>query len=182
MNFSKSTPSISTVSSAPRAPTPSKPPPIPTSDEQYIDRQKITRIIPACRLKRLAAGAGEIEDYVNDILLVIEDDMRDAMEYKRSSSVTEIQSHFEVPNMSPKKSQMFVHYYLLTALRQAGYEPHLEVTSPDLATQRTYIHVRWVTREDIELELQMKNFIRAHTITPKLTKSKPAAATRRRRR
>lgn len=120
-------------------------------------------IIPAFKLRGQAKGDGFIEDYVNLNLALIEDDIILANERKELFATTEIPTNYDVPYMENFRAQRHIYYHTLQALKKAEYVGRLELVGRS-QHQKAYIHTRWVTKDDIEEEKYMDEFISAHSI------------------
>jgi hypothetical protein len=128
-------------------------------------------IIPAFKLRGQSKGDGFIEDYVNSNLGLIEDDIIQSNERKDLFATTEIPTNYDVPFMENFRAQRCIYYHTLQALKKAEYIARLELIGRN-QKQKAYIHVRWVTKDDIEEEKYMDEFIIAHTIKPQITGAK----------
>ena len=143
-------------------------------------------IIPAYKIKEHVQGSDFLTDYINDILLVIQDDIMQAIDSpdKKNYSITEIQTIFDIPNMSNGRAQMYIYFHILRALKKAKYIPKIKIIGTNPRTQRVYIYVRWLNDDDIEMEKYMNSFIKAHSFDKTLTEidapdAKPIARRRR---
>lgn len=154
------------------------------------ESRNIPHIIPAYKIIEQVSGASYIEDYVNEILPVIEDDIKLAIENpdKRNFSITEIQTVFDIPNMSNSRAQMYVYFHLLRALKKSEYFPRIRIENNNSTHQKVFIYVKWFSKEDIELEHYMNEYIQAHTLNKSKkyldinnVNSEPNAIKRRRR-
>jgi hypothetical protein len=138
--------------------------------KKRIEREakNIPHIIPAYRIMEQVTGVGFIEDYINDILPVIADDIQSAIESpeKKNYSTTEIPTMFDVPGMTNQRAQLYIYFHLLLALKKAKYHPKINVKGANPRTQRVYIHVVWFSTEDIEMEKYMNKFVQAHSMDP----------------
>jgi hypothetical protein len=137
------------------------------------------RMIPAYHFKSRSAGDGVIEDYVNDILRVIEDDMKQAIDNDLTRSRTEVSIYYEVPGMDNARAKKHIFFHTLRALRKAGYIPTLEEIAGPKNSPRAYIYVTWMTKEDTDYEEYMDRFIKAHS-TKKPTSQPEDKVTKRR--
>jgi len=120
-------------------------------------------IIPAFKLRGQAKGDGFIEDYVNSNLGLLEDDIILANERKELFATTEVPTNYDVPYMENFRAQRHIYYHTLQALKKAEYIGRLELVGRS-HKQKAYIHTRWVTKDDIEEEKYMDEFIAAHSI------------------
>jgi hypothetical protein len=123
-------------------------------------------IIPAFKLRKQSKGDGFIEDYVNDNLGLIEDSIISANERKQLYAVTEIPTNYDVPFMDNARAQKHIYFHTLKALKSAEYKPSLRLDGKD-HRQRAYVIVRWVTKDDIDEEKYMDEFLTAHSVQPK---------------
>jgi len=130
-------------------------------------RPKYQRIIPAYRFKQQSSGDGIVQDYVNDILRVIEDDMKQSLDNERTQSKTELATYFDVPGMNNNRAKMHIYFHILTALKKAGYVPRLEQIKLAPDREMVYLHVTWFTKEDTSHEDYMDKFVKFHTIRKK---------------
>lgn len=142
----------------------------------------IPHIIPAYKIKKKASGNGYLEDYVNEILPVIEDDIQkviDSVE-KKDYSMTEIQTTFDIPGMSNKRAQMYVYFHLLRALEKAKYFANIKILGDKPSNQKVFIYVKWFSKDDIEMEKYMNKFIQSKTIgAVNIEEKKPISRRRR---
>jgi len=122
-------------------------------------------IIPAVKLRKQSKGDSFIEDYVNDILGLIEDDIILANERKELYSRTEVPTNYDVPFMSNARAQKYIYYHTLKALKSAEYIPRLQLDGKT-HNQKAYIHIRWITKDDIDQERYMDEFLTAHSVKP----------------
>lgn len=123
-------------------------------------------IIPAFKLRKQSKGDGFIEDYVNDNLGLIEDSIVQANERKQLYARTEIPTNYDIPFMENARAQMHIYYHTLKALKAAEYEPSLQLDGRD-HNQRAFIIVKWITKDDVNEELYMNEFLTAHSVKPK---------------
>jgi hypothetical protein len=142
---------------------------------------KKTRIIPAYHFKKEHIGDGEVNDYVNDLLGTIEDDMQQAVENELNSSKTELGTLFKVPGLSIDKARLYVYYHLIKALRNAGYTPRLERLTKLNGELVMFIHVTWLSKKDTSREKYMTDYVNHYSMTPS-AKKKPTVHGRRRKR
>lgn len=157
--------------------------------KKRLDRETkhIPHIIPAYKIIEQVSGSGYIEDYVNELLPVIEDDIKNTIELpeKKNYSITEIPTVFDIPGMNNSRAQMFVYFHLLRALKKSEYFPRIHIDGKRSKEQKVYIIVKWFSEEDIELEKYMNDYIQAHSWhKPKEYQelgSKPTIIRRRRR-
>lgn len=154
--------------------------------ERRLKREEkfIPQIIPAYKIVEQVQGSGFIQDYVNEILPVIADDIQAAIDSpeKKNHSITEIQTVFDVPGMDNKRAQMYVYFHLVRALKKSEYFPKIKF-SGTRTNPRVYIYVKWFSSEDIEMEKYMNDFIQAHSFGGQETDdSEKAKPVRRRRR
>jgi hypothetical protein len=119
-------------------------------------------IIPAYTLRSQSKGDGFIVDYVNSNLGLIEDDIIQANERKELFATTELPTNYDIPNMENYRAQRFVYYHTLQALKKAEYIGKIEFVGHD-HNQKVFIHTRWVTKDDIDEEKYMDEFIMAHS-------------------
>jgi len=142
-------------------------------------------LIPAYHISKRSRGCGVVEDYVNEILSVINDDIEQALEQEKHFAVTEVQTDFQICEMRQDRAQKFVYYHVLRALRKAGYYPKIRFDGVRSQSQRVFIYVKWFSKQDCEYEEYMNKYIIAHDISKKITTSnetQPGKPIRRRRR
>lgn len=136
--------------------------------KRRIERESknIPHIIPAYQIVEQVSGSGYIEDYVNELLPVIEDDIKAVIELpeKRNYSVTEIPTTFDIPGMTNSRAQMYVYFHLLRALKKSDYFPRIHIDGTQNRKQKVYIYVKWFSDDDIKLEQYMNEYIQAHTL------------------
>ena len=120
-------------------------------------------IVPASIIRRRAKGDGILEEYVYDILKVIEADVKTAMEKGKDESRTEIQTEFNIPPLPRVKAQRRVYYYLMKELTMCDYRPEIDIVGSKSGMQRVYIYVKWMTEDDEDEESYMDQFIKSHS-------------------
>lgn len=130
------------------------------------EQKYIPPIIPAYKIVDAVKGSGFIQDYVNEILPVIEDDIQVTINSpeKKNYSITEIPTMFNVPGMSNARAQKYVYFHLLRALKKSKYIPKIDIRGTDPKSQKVFIYVSWFSKEDIEMEKYMNKFIQAHSL------------------
>src|SRR3972149_9395300 len=100
------------------------------------------KIIPAYHMIRQSLGDGFIEDQVNEILAIIEDDIKQAIDRKQTVSCTEISTTFSIPSMPNWRAQRYVYFHVLRALKNAQYYPRIIIQGKKAEDQQVYIHVK----------------------------------------
>src|ERR1700678_1658326 len=127
--------------------------------------KNIPYIIPAYKIIEQVSGLGYIEEYINDMLLIISDDIATVINSidKKNYSVTQLQTMFDVPGMDNRRAQMYIYFHLLRALKRSKYIPTLKIIGAS-NTQKVFIYVRWFSDENIKVERYMNDFIQAHII------------------
>ena len=159
--------------------------------KKEIEKERsVPNIIPAYHIVQQAKGDGFIEDYVNENLLVIQDDISQAVDNKLNYASTEVPTVFDVPGMTNSRAQMYVYFHILKALKQAEYFPRIKIIGNKSENQRVMIYVKWLSKEDVEMEKYMNKFIQAHSLEAEhkgsdgksdLSKNTPKPISRRRR-
>jgi hypothetical protein len=139
------------------------------------------RLIPAYHFKSRSAGDGIIQDHVNELLHLIEDDMKQAIENDNTCAKTEIPAFFDIPGMDKKRARTHVYFHILRALRQANYIPSIEISKTNTGTPIVHIGITWLSKEDNDLEDQMDRFIEAHRVKKLIRNTAPGAPPTRRR-
>jgi hypothetical protein len=124
------------------------------------------RIIPAYHIKAQHLGDSAIEEYTNDILSTIGDDVREAIDREQTSCRTEIPTLYSVPGMNNSRAQRYVYFHVLRALKKAHYIPHIQIKNIRAEEQKVFIHTSWLTKEDRDMEHYMDKFIIAHQVGP----------------
>jgi len=119
--------------------------------------------IPACRVRERTSGMGFIEDYVNEIIPLVEEDIENAIENEKNYSYTEIDTLFDIPYMSNKDAQRDVYYLLAMVLIKAGYYPEYRMDGRKSETQKVYILVRWKNIKDAQNDTYKDDFLRQIT-------------------
>jgi hypothetical protein len=129
----------------------------------------IPKIIPAYKIIDQVQGKGFIEDYVNDLLPVIEDDIKKVIDEaeKKNFSVTELPTTFDIPGMDNRRAQLHIYFHLIRALKKSHYFPKIKIDGTNPKTQRVFMYVKWLSSDDIELEQYMNEFIKAHSMREK---------------
>ncbi len=137
--------------------------------ERRIERESknIPHVIPAYKIIEQVSGCGFIQDYVNEIIPVIEDDIQFVIDSpeKKNYSITELPTTFDIPGMTNNRAQMHVYFHLLRALKKADYFPKIEFINRNSHNQKVFLYIKWFSREDIEMERYMNKFIQAHDMT-----------------
>lgn len=142
-------------------------------------RQPIT---PAHHIVRQGSGDGFIDDYVHEILTMVDEDVKKAVEEKRDTATTEIPTTFDVPGMINQRAQMYIYFKVLRALKQAQYFPNIRFNGKKNEEQRAFLHVKWFSKEDEEMEKYMDKFIKMHSVDQDPIAGVQQAPLRRRRR
>ncbi len=138
-------------------------------------------IIPACHIIKKSQGDGLIEDAVNEILAVIEDDVTDAIDNRKTFSKTELPTTFDIPSMTNERAQKHIYFHVLMTLKKAQYHPTYEFIGKKSETQKVFIIVKWTSKDDQEMEVFMNKYIQMHTIDENPTEIKETPRRRRRR-
>lgn len=143
-------------------------------------------IIPAYHIVRQGSGVGFIEDHVSEILLVVEEDVKRAVDERQNVAITEIPTTFDIPGMSNQRAQMYIYFHVLRALKQAQYFPNIMMQGKKAEEQRVFLYTRWFSKEDEEMEKYMDKYIKMHHVDQEIAEQtimkKDAKPTRRRRR
>lgn len=139
-------------------------------------------IKPASLVRRRAKGGGVVEEYVNDILKVIEDDVEKALEAGKDVARTEIQTEFHIPPLTRVNAQRRVYYHLVKELTMSDYTPKIEIIGNKSGAQKVYIHTKWNTHDDDDERDYMDQFLKAHSIITENTEDSCGQTGRRRRR
>jgi hypothetical protein len=142
-----------------------------------MDKHQI--IIPAYHFKKYTQSDSIIEEYVNDALRVINEDIQNAFDNEKTSAITEISTMFDVPGLTHARAQRYVYFHILQALEQAHYIPRIEIQE-----KRVFMHITWITKEDRSAELYMDKFIMDHQINKQVPidmRERPKPATRKRK-
>lgn len=123
------------------------------------------RLIPAYQIIEQVSGRRYLEEYVNDILSVINDDIQDTINDpdQKTHSVTQLQTNFDVPCMDNKRAQMYIYFHILKALTKLDYKPKIKMSGKG-RDQKVFIYVRWLTKENLILEKHMNQYIQKHII------------------
>ncbi len=134
----------------------------------------IPRIIPAYKIIDQVKGKGFIEDYVNDLLPVVEEDIKKVIDEtnKQNFSITELPTTFDIPGMDNRRAQLYIYFHLIRALKKSKYFPKLKIEGDDSKTQRVYLYVKWLSDDDVELEKYMNAFVKAHSFKEESLKDK----------
>lgn len=125
-------------------------------------------IIPAYHFKKYSHNDIIIEEYVNDSLRVIEEDIQHAFDNEKTMAVTEIPTIFDVPGLTNARAQRFVYFHILRSLEQAKYIPRIEICQNRSDVQRVFIHITWITQKDKSMEQYMDKFIMDRQINQQL--------------
>lgn len=117
---------------------------------------------------RQSNGDGFIEDYVNELLCVIEEDIKLAIDNKRNFSRTEVPTNFNVPSMPNWRAQKHIYFHTLRALKSAQYFPTILIQGAKSESQQVFIYVKWFSKEDEEMEMYMDKYIKMHSMDPEV--------------
>jgi hypothetical protein len=151
------------------------------SSNHQKHKKEFTRMIPAYHFKAKSSGDGIIQDYVNDILRIIEDDMKQAIEDDKTNTKTEVSCYFNVPGMENTRAQLHIYYHVIKALRRAGYIPRIEIIKDKNQNKKVFVLTTWLTKEDNEMENHMFNYILKHKVKKKEDPQEIKPISRRRR-
>lgn len=123
-------------------------------------------IIPAQKVVQKIIGSEYIEEYVKELLPVIQDEINRVIdiEEKKHIAVVELPTCFDIPNMSNAKAQMHVYFHVIKSLKKSGYFPKLEIIGNNSENQRVYLYIKWHSKDDIEMEKYMNSYIKAHIL------------------
>ncbi len=128
--------------------------------------------LPISVLKDKLRGDGYIEDYAEEILRDIECDIEEAIENERSSVITEVDTIFNVPNMSNSAAQRDIYYLVCVALIKAGYSPKLLCQGVKSETQRVFIMTKWKDLINLEQDKYKDEFLSKITISVRAPRKK----------
>jgi hypothetical protein len=147
---------------------------VAVKDKIKKKEKNIPRIIPAYKIIEQVQGKGFIEDYVNDLLPVIEDDIKKVIDEanKQNFSVTELPTTFDIPGMDNRRAQLYIYFHIIRALKKSNYFPKLKIEGDNSKTQRVFVYVKWFSNDDLELEKYMNSFVKAHSFKDKTLKEK----------
>ena len=124
-----------------------------------MHKHRIPKITNANVVMNRISTRKDIEDYVNDILNTIEDEIFKAAEIHQLTSIKiELPTVFTVAGISNKDAQLQIYYSLIESLEESGYETKIEFKN------RVYIHLSWKKKEDNKSKEFMDKFIKKHAI------------------
>ena len=111
-------------------------------------------------LKTNAAKIKSIMKEVNNVLGLIDENIKNAYDQDLSKVVVSVPLLFSIPNMSNKNAQRVVYYKILESLINRNYDVKI-----CLEKDRTSFIIKWISDEE-EKEKQLQNLLLAkHTIT-----------------
>ena len=111
-------------------------------------------------LKTNAAKLKSIMKEVNNVLGLIDENIKNAYDQDLSKVVVSVPLLFSIPNMSNKNAQRVVYYKILESLINRNYDVKI-----CLEKDRTSFIIKWISDEE-EKEKQLQNLLLAkHTIT-----------------
>ena len=111
-------------------------------------------------LKTNAAKIKSIMKEVNNVLGLIDENIKNAYDQDLSKVVVSVPLLFSIPNMSNKNAQRVVYYKILESLINRNYDVKI-----CLEKDRTSFIIKWISDEEVK-EKQLQNLLLAkHTIT-----------------
>ena len=122
-------------------------------------------IIRADILRKQMRGDEEAEEFVNDILENIEDNIHQAMDRNETIAYTEIPVYFPIPFTKLEDAQRTVYFHTIRALEHAGYTPKLMLDNIHTNKPKATMIVTWVNKTDIAEKKHMDDYLRAHIVT-----------------
>lgn len=134
--------------------------------------KKVRVRLHANRIREKARGGGEIEEYAQEALDIISEDIEDALENEDKYSKTEISTFFDVPYMTPKEAQRDVYYLIGQALLKSGYHPLIEFSGKTTDTQKVFVYISWETKQDEQHSSYKDDFLKQITMKPKTQEQK----------
>jgi hypothetical protein len=124
-------------------------------------------IILAKEVRSIMNGDGEIEEYVNEILGMLNDEIKDAIEKCHDNVTLSLRTLFDVPKMKNADVQLSVYYWISTTLEKAGYKVRFMFQGNKSETQKVFITIRWFKKQDTDMKKYMSDHIKSHTIVKK---------------
>jgi hypothetical protein len=144
------------------------------TSNKYFHGDKVKH---ASELKDIVYKDIALKEYVDDILTIINDDVKQAGEEKKTMIVTELPSTFSLDVMDYQRARNHIYYHVICILKQAEYRPKLEIIKKENGEiDRVYLHLTWFSEEDVEYENHINKVLQSHII-----KKQPSKPTRRRR-
>ena len=119
--------------------------------------------LPAIKVREMANGNGEVENYVREILPLIEEDIENALENEETHAMTEINTIFDVPYMKNSNAQRDVYYLMCQVLIKAGYYPELIFQGKKAENQRVFVVTRWKSHKEDEANDYKTHFLKQIT-------------------
>lgn len=116
--------------------------------------------------KQLVHNSGErecIDEYVNEILGTVDEEIVKAKEAKLFKATAEIPTLFEVPGMTNQNSQRHVYFQLIRRLEKGGYQVKIDFRGSEATKQKVFVYVTWKTQAESKLEEYMDKYIKAHS-------------------
>ena len=129
--------------------------------------KKVRVKLHASRIREKARGGGEIEEYAQEILDNVSEDIEDALENEEKYSKTEVGTIFDVPCMSLADAQRDVYYLACQALVKSGYHPLIKFGGNTADSQHVFIYTSWETKQDEHNSNYKDDFLRQITMKPR---------------
>ncbi len=129
-------------------------------------------IIRAEALRKQMRGDEDAEEYVNELLGNIEDEIHRARDRFENVAQVEIPVYFHIPYVDHISAQRIVYFHTCKALEEAGYSPRLILEDANSPKPRTFIVVTWTSNRDIAEKKYMDDYLQSHTVKRTTVKEK----------
>jgi len=116
------------------------------------------RILPAHAMKKMPNIY--LQEQVNNLLRLIESQVKAAVESKVMTISTELGTMFDIPGMNLERARKTIYYNVIHELELAGYTVTIQFTK----NGKVFLHVRWFDDSDVEADNYMSTYIKEHAI------------------
>jgi hypothetical protein len=131
------------------------------------------KIRPIGQLTKGYSYKRDVNEKVKEILIGIEDSIRDAHDNKMQSITYNLPTAFDIPGLKPSNAQKHIYCVVLKALHAANYIAKIEFVGVAAQEQQVKLIITWMTAEVVLKETEMDAYIAKYTIkknTPALRK------------
>lgn len=120
--------------------------------------------LPASLVRNRTLGSSDIEEYAQEIISLIEEDIENALERRENNCTTEIGANFDVSYMKNADAQREIYYLVMKSLIEAGYYPKIYIHGRKAERQKVFMITNWNSRKDRELVSYKDKFLRQNTV------------------
>jgi len=121
-------------------------------------------IIRAEALRKQMRGDEDAEEYVNEILGNIEDEIHRARDRFENIAQVEVPVYFHIPYVDHVNAQRIVYFHTCKALEEAGYNPRIVLENANSPKPRSFFIVTWTSNRDIAEKKYMDDYLLSHTV------------------